>query len=305
MAGKPTSPSAPPVTDLSWLTTAPVSSPTASVIIRTVVPRARITAGPTTAANTAAASADGRLHRADGPLGLREVRGGVRAHGERRGLPERRQPRVAGEDGDADREQPERQRGTGQRDAVRVQQRRQRDEDREQHERRCRPPPRGRARQPAGPGGERGGPAGHPLQSRATGPGDDGPEPCAVAGSTKRERSTSTAAIAAKSRYGASAGATATPRVCTSPTAIAAEEVGRPQRTQDPPSTTTTSESISTFSEVPGPGPMIGAPSTPAAPASAPAAARTPVCTARGLWPVAASISGSSAAARTAAPSPG
>ncbi len=47
---------------------------------------------------------------------------------------------------------------------------------------------------------------------------------------------------------------------------------------------------------------MIGAPSTPAAPASAPAAARTPVCTARGLWPVAASISGSSAAARTAAP---
>lgn len=46
------------MTDLNWLMTAPVSSPTASVIISTVVPRARITAGPVTAEKTAAASAE-------------------------------------------------------------------------------------------------------------------------------------------------------------------------------------------------------------------------------------------------------
>lgn len=61
VAGKPTRPSAPPVTDLSWLTAALVSSPTASVIMSTVVPRARITAGPVTAENTAAASAESRI----------------------------------------------------------------------------------------------------------------------------------------------------------------------------------------------------------------------------------------------------
>lgn len=46
------------MTDLNWLMTALASSPTASVIISTVVPRARITAGPVTAENTAAASAE-------------------------------------------------------------------------------------------------------------------------------------------------------------------------------------------------------------------------------------------------------
>lgn len=106
--------------------------------------------------------------------------------------------------------------------------------------------------------------------------------------------------MAANSRYGAQSGATETPSVCTSPTAIAANSVVHSERS--PPSTTTTSESISTVSAVPAPGPMMGAPSTPAAPASAPAAASTPVCTARGLCPVVASICGSSADARTAAP---
>lgn len=123
---------------------------------------------------------------------------------------------------------------------------------------------------------------------------------CPVAGSANRERSTSTAAIAANSRYGARPGATETPSVWTSPTPIAAKKVAHSERR--PPRTTTTRESISTVSAVPGPGPMIGAPRTPAAPASAPAAASTPRCTVRGLYPVAASICGSSAAARTAAP---
>jgi hypothetical protein len=106
--------------------------------------------------------------------------------------------------------------------------------------------------------------------------------------------------MAPNSRYGAQSAASETPRVCTSPTAIAANRVAH--RDRSPPSTTTTRDSISTVSPVSDPGPMIGAPSTPAAPANAPAAASTPVCTARGLRPVVASICESSAAARTAAP---
>lgn len=45
------------MTDFIWLMAALASSPMASVIIRTVVPRARITAGPVTTENSAAAIA--------------------------------------------------------------------------------------------------------------------------------------------------------------------------------------------------------------------------------------------------------
>ena len=89
--------------------------------------------------------------------------------------------------------------------------------------------------------------------------------------------------MAANSRNGAADGSSATPSVWISPMASAASRV--PTMDPRPPRTTTTRDSSSTVSAVSVPGPMIGAPRTPAAPASAPPAASTPTRIRAGLTP--------------------